>query len=177
MVALLAAGAGALLVTGVLSGASRRSGKSTRLPATAATGASEASTTSMAPGKSEQRSDRSAIISVLDEYQRGYTEHDLSTLSRLFAPQVSRRGLAAGGCKVSHGRSAVLADYHSQFELGSGSYSLIGLSEGQITFDSQTQAHLDAHYRITPGGSGFVDFGFTKLGGRWAVEEVYAACH
>jgi hypothetical protein len=70
----------------------------------------------------------------------------------------------------------VLADYSSQFAEGSGSYQLVGLSLDQIKVDSTTSAHLHANYLITPGGSGWVNFGFAPLGTAWRISEVYATC-
>jgi hypothetical protein len=176
LIALLGIGIGVLVATGVFS-----DGASTVRPsAPAAAAANEkpqaVTTTPAGPSLSEQSSDRATIMSLLDRYQSSYSDHDLSGLSSIFAPEVRRHGLAAGGCTVSHGRGAVLSDYQSQFEQGSGSYELVGLSASAIQLDSKTRAHLDAHYQITPGGAGYVNFRFAELGEGWKVSEVYATC-
>jgi hypothetical protein len=128
------------------------------------------------PSATEVTDDRDEISGVLDTYQEAYSAHDLQRLAGIFTPGISRRGLAAGGCAVSHGQSAVLNDYASQFDEGSGSYELVGLSPGQITVDSQTRAHLHAKYAISPGGTGFVDFAFADLSGAWKISQIYASC-
>jgi len=130
-----------------------------------------------APSGSEQASDREGIMSLLDSYQQTYSNHDVQGLEKLFAQDVRRHGLTKGGCMISRGLSPVLASYRSQFEAGSGHYRLVGLSERRIQIDSATQAHLQGHYTITPGGSGYVDFKFTDSGGAWKISEVNATCH
>jgi hypothetical protein len=126
---------------------------------------------------SEQASDREAIMSLLGSYQQTYSNHDVKGLEKLFTQDVRRHGLAKGGCRISEGVSSVLASYQSQFEAGSGHYSLVTFPERQIQIDSGTQAHLRGHYTITPGGGGYVDFKFSDEGGAWKINEVNAACH
>ncbi len=176
--AALTVGVGAALATGVLSGGSRghtRSTRATTTPVTVSTALKVPSEPSE-PTPSEQSSDRAEIMSLLSDYVNAYSAHNLSALSKLLAPEVSRHGLAAGGCVVAHGRGAVLSNYQSQFEEGSGSYRLVGLSEEQIQLNNTTQAYLDAHYRIAPGGSGYVNFRFTDRAEGWKISEVYATC-
>jgi hypothetical protein len=174
IIALLGIGTSIAVATGAFSGGARATTpKPARknMPTTPTT-----PTAPVAPGLVEQASDRQAIVDVLDAYQSAYSDHNISGLANIFAPEIVRHGLAAGGCIVSKGRSAVLSDYQSQFEEGSGSYKLIGLSEGQVQFEGKTRAHVDAHYQITPGGSGYVNFKFTELGAGWKIGEVYATC-
>lgn len=128
------------------------------------------------PTPSEQAGDRQAIMGILSNYQSAYSDHNISGLASIFSPEINRHGLAAGGCTVSRGRSAVLADYQSQFAEDSGSYELIGLSGAEIQLDGKTRAHLNAHYQITPGGAGYVNFKFAELGEGWKISEVYATC-
>jgi hypothetical protein len=174
IIALLGVGTGVVVATGALSGSTRAH---TPTPITVSGSAPpKTPTVPAAPTPSEQASDRQTIMSVLSAYQSAYSDHNLSGLSNIFTPGVNRHGLAAGGCTVSRGRSAVLADYQSQFEEGSGSYELIGLSENEIQLDGKTRAHLDAHYQIMPGGSGYVNFKFAELGEGWKISEVYATC-
>ncbi len=116
-------------------------------------------------------------MSLLNTYQSAYSDHNISSLSSVFAPHVMRHGLAAGGCTVSHGRAVVLSDYQSQFDEGSGSYRLVGLTQSHVHIETKTAAHINAHYVITPGGSGYVDFRFAELGEGWKISEVYATCN
>jgi hypothetical protein len=115
-------------------------------------------------------------MGLLASYQSAYTGHRVTGLEKLFAGYVRRHGLAAGGCRVSRGLRAVLASYESQFELGSGSYALTGLTARQVQIDTKTQAHLISHYKITPGGNGDVNFKFSEDGGGWKISEIDAAC-
>ncbi len=175
VIAVLAVGMGAALATGALSSGSREHARTTQRPATVST-ALEAPPAPSGPTPSEQAGDRAKIMSLLSGYASAYSAHNLSALSKLLAPEVSRRGLAADGCTVAHGRSTVLGDYESQFEEGSGAYTLVGLSKGQIQFNNTTQAYLDAHYRIASGGSGYVNFRFADGAEGWKISEVYATC-
>ncbi len=175
-IALLGIGIGVVVATGVLSGGVHANAAPRPTVAAAASAKSQTPATPVGPTPSEQAEDRDAIVALLGAYQRAYSDHDISGLANIFAPKIDRHGLAAGGCTVSRGRSAVLADYRSQFERGSGSYELVGLSGGQARFDSKTRAHLDAHYRIAPGGTGYVNFKFDQLGEGWKISEVYATC-
>ncbi len=126
---------------------------------------------------SEQARDREAIMRLLDSYQRAYSNHEVEGLEQLFTRDVRRHGLAKGGCRISEGVSSVLASYQSQFEAGSGNYRLVGLSARQVQIDRGTLAHLKGHYKITPGGSGYVDFKFSDGGGGWKINEINALCH
>jgi hypothetical protein len=173
IIALLGIGTGVVVATGALSNKTQATSP-TRPITTATTATAPAVPAGPTPG--EQASDRQAMMSVLSAYQSAYSDHNLSGLSNIFTPDIKRHGLAAGGCTVSRGRSAVLADYQSQFEEGSGSYELVGLSSGNIQLDGKTRAHLDTHYQITPGGSGYVNFRFAELGEGWQISEVYATC-
>jgi hypothetical protein len=174
--ALAAVGIGVLFATGALSGGSRASVRS--IPAQVTGGSATVPTppTQVGPTESERAHDRRLIMALLASYREDYSIHDLAALSGLFTSGVTRHGLAAGGCRVSQGRSAVIASYQSQFDKGSGVYSLVGLSAAQIRLDTTTQAHLNTHYRITPGGTGYVDFKFADAGEGWKISEVYATC-
>lgn len=171
LIALLGIGTGVAVATGVLSNNTQ-----TNAPTKAAANTAAAPTIPAGPSSSEQTNDRQAIMGALGVYQSAYSDHSISGLSRVFTSEINRHGLAAGGCTVARGRKAVLADYRSQFAEGSGTYELVGLSEDQIQIDSRTRAHLDAHYRIAPGGTGYVNFKFAELGEGWRISEVYATC-
>jgi hypothetical protein len=176
VIALLAVAAAVVLGTGVLAGGAHTVTQSPPGVSRLASTATPPPTTPAAPTEAEQASDRRTIMSLLAGYQTAYSQHDLSTLEGLFSPEITRHGLSGTGCAVAHGRSAVLEDYQSQFEQGSGAYELVGLSEGQIQLQGSIHAHLDAHYRITPGGTGYVNFRFVELGEGWKISEVYATC-
>jgi hypothetical protein len=175
IIALLGIGTGIVAATGVLSGGTHTSAPR---PLTVAPTNANAQTPAApaAPTPREQASGRGAITALLNTYQNAYSNHDIAGLSRIFAPDVTRHGLAAGGCTVSRGRAAVLADYRGQFEQGTGAYELVGLSESDVQFDSSTRAHINAHYRIASGGAGYVNFRFTKAGEGWKISEVNATC-
>jgi hypothetical protein len=175
IIALLGIGTGVAVATGAFSNSAHTNTPPSTVATTASRTTPTTATTSL-PSPGEQANDRQAIMSILGTYQSSYSDHDISGLSNIFTPGISRHGLAAGGCTVSRGRGAVLADYQSQFEEGSGSYELVGLSAGQIQLESKTRAHLDAHYQITPGGSGYVNFKFAEIGEGWKISEVYATC-
>jgi hypothetical protein len=176
IVVLAGVGIGVLFATGALSGSSRARRKSTPAQVTGASVADQTPTTPAGPSESERLRDRGIIMGLLTSYQTDYSAHNVLALTGLFTPDVTRHGLAAGGCRVSHGRSAVVASYKSQFDEGTGVYSLVGLSASHIQLESATQAHLTVHYRITPGGTGYVDFRFVEAGEGWKIGEVYATC-
>jgi hypothetical protein len=176
IVALLGIGTSVLVATGALSSSARTTVNTPAPVAATAAGKPQPVTVSTVPSASEQANDRGAMMAILNTYQSAYSDHDVSALSSIFTPEISRHGLAAGGCTVSHGRGAVLADYQSQFEQGSGSYELVGLSAAEIQLDGRQRAHLDAHYQITPGGEGYVNFRFADVGAGWKISEVYATC-
>jgi hypothetical protein len=172
-IALLGIGAGAVVATGALSGGGSHR---TNRPTTEPTQPQPAPSPTAGPSPGEQAADRQAIVGLLDTYQRDYSAHNTAGLTDIFSAGIKRHGLAAGGCVVSHGRSAVLDNYRSQFEEGSGSYELLGLSPGQVHLEGRTRAGIDAHYRITPGGTGYVNFRFVNPGNGWKVSEVNATC-
>lgn len=180
-ITILVVGAAVVVATGALSSGAKASARppharSVVRKALTATAVVSSTVDEHSPSVGEQASDRGEIISLLDQYQGAYSGHNVSTLAKLFSAQIVRHGLAAGGCTVSRGRNAVLADYESQFQEGSGSYILVGLSAGQVQFENGTQAHLDGHYQITPGGSGYVNFKFTDTKEGWRISEVFATC-
>ncbi len=171
VIALLGIGTGIAVATGAFSKRPQTNAPTPAVPAASATPVASAG-----PTPSEQASDRRAIMGILRTYQRAYSDHDLSGLAGIFTLAIARHGLAGGGCTVSRGRSAVLADYQSQFEAGSGSYELVGLSGAAIQLDGRATAHLNAHYQIATGGSGYVNFKFAELGEGWKIGEVDATC-
>ncbi len=136
---------------------------------------SSAAPTSGGPAFSASAARRD-IVGLLDTYQSAYSDRSTASLARILSPSVTRHGLAASGCAVSHGLQAVLGDYQTQFQVGTGTYRLNGLSEQTIVFEGTTAARISARYRITPGGSGFVKFKFGEAGRGWKISEIYAAC-
>jgi hypothetical protein len=121
-------------------------------------------------------SDAAAIVGVLHSYATDYTNHDTQGLASIFASNVQRRGLAAGGCTVDHGQTAVLGAYQSQFNEGTGTYKLLGLSTSQVQFNAPQTATVGATYQISPGGTGSVAFTLSKSSGSWQLIRIYATC-
>lgn len=119
---------------------------------------------------------KQAVVNVLTAYATDYTHHSSSGLASIFSPGISRRGLAAAGCTVSHGRAAVLADYQAQFNEGTGAYQLVGLSPLQVVLSGSDSASVQATYRIAPGGTGRVAFRLSMATGRWLIVNVTATC-
>jgi hypothetical protein len=171
-IALLGIGTGVVVATGALS-TRTQANTATRFPA--ANPSAQAPPARLIPA--EEASDRGTIMSILGDYQNAYSQHEVAALSNLFTPGITRHGLAAGGCRVSHGRSQVLENYQSQFAEGTGAYRLVGFAEDQIQFNGKTQATLDAHYDIEPGNqTGYVNFKFADIGEGWRISEIYATC-
>ncbi len=124
----------------------------------------------------EERQKREAVVGVLDAYQRDYTNHSTSGLGSIFSEKIKRHGLSGSGCSVVEGRQPVLEDYEQQFNAGTGTYTLIGLSPSQVQLSGPSDAEVHSHYEISPGGSGFVNFKLAGNGNEWKISEVYATC-
>jgi hypothetical protein len=173
IIALIGIGTGVAVATGAFSNSE---GTSPPNPLVTASGP-ESKTAPVGPTPVEEANDRRAILGVLGTYQTAYSHQDVQGLSGIFSPGITRHGLAAGGCRISRGRREVLNDYESQFQEGTGSYELVGLSEAQIELQGTTRASLHAHYNIEPGSQrGYVNFRFAELGEGWKISEVYATC-
>ncbi len=172
LIALAGIAVGAAAAGGVFS-----SGKSTAttVPTQPAT-VSEKSSAPSGPTAAEEESDQQAIVGVLGEYQSAYTGHSVHGLEHIFSPAVKRHGLAAGGCSVTEGMGNVIRDYESQFEEGTGTYELVGLTPSQVQIENATGARVNTHYQITPGGTGYVNFRFVDISGNWKISEIYATC-
>jgi hypothetical protein len=124
----------------------------------------------------EERQKRGAVVGVLDAYQRDYTNHSASGLDSIFAEKIKRHGLSGAGCSVVEGRQPVLEDYEQQFNDGTGTYTLLGLTPNQVQLSGPNDAEVHSHYEISPGGSGFVNFKLAANGNEWKISEVYATC-
>jgi hypothetical protein len=181
---LVAGGVAALLLSGV-GGAESESdpgATSGAVEAAAGEGGESAESNSepadAAPAPSPQVS-RAAILSVLDGYEAAYSEADLAGMAKLFAPDVERHGLSAGGCSTVAGKSTVLAAYQSQFvENGPLHYELTGLGPGSIDFDESRKAHVETEYAIaSPPSSGAIDFTLEERGGAWRITAIDATCN
>jgi ketosteroid isomerase-like protein len=136
------------------------------------TTATETSTTT---ASGESPADERAVRSVLKRYEAAYTDHDLGALASLFAPDVTRKGLRAGGCSQTSGIDHVLDTYAEQFDAGTGAYSLSDLSSDAIDVAGDT-ASAESGYTITPGGSGTVSFELRRDGDGWLISRVDASC-
>ena len=130
--------------------------------------------TSMTPAEEQQK--RGAVAGVLNAYQRDYTSHSASGLGSIFTEKIKRHGLSGSGCSVVEGRQPVLEDYEQQFNDGTGTYTLIGLSPNQVQLSGPDNAEVHSHYEISPGGAGFVNFKLAASGNEWKISEVYATC-
>lgn len=130
--------------------------------------------TVMTPAEEHQK--RGAVVGVLNEYQRDYSSHSTSGLSGIFAENIKRHGLSGSGCSVVEGRQPVLEDYEQQFEAGTGAYTLVGLSPGQVRLSGPNDAEVHSHYEISSGGSGFINFKLAANSAEWKISEVYATC-
>jgi hypothetical protein len=119
--------------------------------------------------------DRDEIRALLGRYATAYTNHDTKELRFVFTPTVTRHGLARGGCVDGDGRSEVLAQYRQQFALGTGRYTLTGLSPDAITVDGTT-AHVDARFAIGNARSGPISFDAERFRDVWRVSRVDSHC-
>jgi hypothetical protein len=120
-----------------------------------------------------------AIMSALQSYAADYSASNLTGLSALFASNIQRHGLSAGGCGVTYGKAAVLNAYQSQFSAnGRLSYQLVGLSQKNISFPSTTAAYVPTSYLIPSSGNhGPVSFTFAYQSGVWLISNINATCH
>jgi hypothetical protein len=118
---------------------------------------------------------KQAIVAVLRRYATAYTNHDTDNLRFVFTPDVTRHGLAPGGCRDASGRAAVLLQYRGQFDLGTGAYTLHGLGPGAITVDG-TSASTDLDYSIEGGRNGRISFELARFAGVWRVSHVDTHC-
>jgi serine/threonine protein kinase len=124
---------------------------------------------------STEAQDRSAISAALTDYETAYTDQSTSELGALFTSDVTRHGLAAGGCTETSGIDDVLATYQDQFDTGSGAYALTDVSDDVIDLSGDS-ASVSTGYTITPGGSGSVSFDFVRGGSGWLISRVNASC-
>ena len=119
--------------------------------------------------------DRSEISAVLRRYETAYSNHDTERLRFVFSPDVTRHGLASGGCRDASGRDAVLDQYRQQFALGTGTYTLRGMAPTAIDVDADT-AHADLRFSIEGGRSGSVSFDLVRFENAWRVSRVDSHC-
>lgn len=187
--AVVVGGLAVLLVVGVVvavlaftSSGNSDSGTRAQAPANSASNSagasSSAGTATAARTTTSEDAARSAVISVLQDYAAGYSASDLSKLGDLFATDVERHGLSSGGCSTDSGKSAVLADYQSQF-VGNGGVSYdLGLSPDQVTFPGAASAQVQTQYVIqSPHSSGSITFTLVDQGGTWLISKIDATCH
>ena len=174
-----AVGAAAILLLGSngKSNDHRTSLAAATVGAHAATSATNTSTATVPTTPQETpRAAQAAVVALLRRYQTDYSAHDVAGLTSAFSSGVVRHGLSASGCAVSKGRAAVLSAYESQFAAGSGTYRLIGLTPQDIELRGSTEAYVNSHYQISPGGSGSVSFTLTREGQEWKITQIYATC-
>ena len=172
----LAVVVGAVAASVALLGSSGDSGA----PERAAPGASQAGTddsgnADRAPSPRPVADDQREIVAVLRRYATAYTNHDTDSLRFVFTPDVTRHGLAPGGCRDASGRAAVLLQYRRQFDLGTGAYTLHGLVPSAITVDG-TRASTDLDFSIVGGRDGTISFELERFAGVWRVSHVDSHC-
>jgi hypothetical protein len=119
--------------------------------------------------------DRREISALLRRYQSAYTSYDIEALRFIFSPQVTRHGLAKGGCGDASGRPAVLLQYRQQFDTHPGRYILRGLTSSAIAVNGD-QAEVELRFTIVGTKSGTVSFDFTRAYGGWRVSHIDAHC-
>ena len=120
--------------------------------------------------------DERAIVRVLEDYERGYTNQDLDLLGGVFAADVTRRGRDGASCVTTEGREDVLGTYESQFAAGAGAYELLDLSGDIVELDGDT-ASATSRYAIAPGASGSVNFRLRRgEADDWQIDRVIANC-
>ena len=119
--------------------------------------------------------DQREIVAVLRRYATAYSNHDTDSLRFVFTPDVTRHGLAPGGCRDASGRAAVLLQYRRQFALGTGAYTLHGLVPSAITVDG-TRASTDLDFSIAGGRDGTISFELARFAGVWRISSVDSHC-
>jgi len=155
-----------------------RSGDDTaadRAAGTSQAGSDESGGGDDAPAPRPVAEDRQEIIMVLRRYAAAYTNHDTDSLRFVFTPDVTRHGLAPGGCRDSSGRAAVLLQYRRQFDLGTGTYTLRGLVPSAIIVDGMS-ANTDLHFSIGGSRSGRISFNLIRFAGVWRISHVDSHC-
>jgi hypothetical protein len=118
--------------------------------------------------------DRGAIMEILREYQTDFAHHDAAGLSAIFAPNIVRYGVVAGGCGTLAGRNAVVANYRFQFP-SVATYSLVGLTANQIEVNGSV-AQVSTAYQINKGTPESIQFTLAKLTGGWRISAIHAKC-
>ena len=158
----------------------RDSASSSTEPVARATAAASATTPATEPTAAPEPTpspaeDRRAVVATLHEYEDAYSSHDIAGLRAVLAPGATRHGLRATGCSDTTGREAVLDTYREQFALGTGAYTLEGLSPGAVSI-SGARARVALGYSIAPGGTGSVSFRLRRGADRWRITRVIASC-
>jgi hypothetical protein len=145
-------------------------------PASGASSTADTATNSTGLPAQTPAAARDQITAVLGAYADDFTDHSTAGLSSLFAASISRRGLANGGCVISHGRTAVLRDYTDTFSLGTGAYRLFGVNSSTIELPGADLAEVNARFKITDGNSGNVSFQLARSGSGWEIDFISAKC-
>ncbi|HYU60655.1 MAG TPA: protein kinase [Solirubrobacterales bacterium] len=175
--AVLAVGAvalGAFAAAGGFSGEDNSSGS----PSSTATAGDQTQGTTTGEQDGVAADDAAAereVRAVLRGYETAYTDQDLGALAAIFTPDVTRRGLRAGGCSETGGIDEVLDTYSEQFASGTGAYTLTDLSSDAIEVSGDT-ATVHTGYAISPGGNGSVSFDLERQGREWLISRVDASC-
>jgi PDZ domain len=143
-----------------------------------------AATPAQSGAHADARSQRQAILEVLDRYASAYTDHSTTALAALFSDGVERTSNTTGSCMTTRGHSAVINVYRGQFAHGPGRYELDGLVASSVDFapgiteDGALEASATGRYQITPHGScGSIAFVLNREpDGPWRISRIGANC-
>jgi len=125
-------------------------------------------------GGGDVAADQAAVVGALEEYASDYSAQDAAGLGALLTDDVTRFGASDAGCEQS-GRDEVVAAYESQFALGTGVYTLDGLSDDAVDVSGDT-ANVTTDYSISTGGSGQISFALVRSGDEWLIDDIQAPC-
>src|SRR4051812_42822419 len=138
--AVIVAAVGALAVGGAFNGSSAHHAGS----APAANGRS--------PLPAAVARSRGQVMGVLHQYERAFSQHDLTAIASLFTPDIFRHGLRSVGCAETRGRQAVTQVYEETFASPRARYRLADLTPSAINVTGSI-AWVNSHYAIGPPGS------------------------
>lgn len=132
-------------------------------------------TTTVTPADRVGGADKVAMVRLLRRYEFAYSARDTEGLRLLFTRGVSRHGFQRGGCGDSTGRKSVVEAYAAQFALGTGRYTLTGVSASAIR-TSGSRPTIDARYAIAGGNAGRLTVQFSNSNGRWLISRLNSHC-
>jgi len=120
-------------------------------------------------------SDKAAMVGLLRRYAAAYSARDPEALRRHFTRNVFRHGFQRGGCGNAYGRRSVVEAYAAQFALGTGRYTLTGVSQRAIQ-TARSHPTVNTRYAIAGGNDGRLAVQFSKSNGRWLISRLNSHC-